>query len=124
MAEMLFDIEYLDANFLGEFLRDWFFKKPADGSWSFGCYSTFEVRSDAIEASPGLVRAFFEQEWQEELSFYGYLCRAGTMVVGCFWYWDGDGDLSFVISDKGKVFRTIRNDDCKKAYNWEDKKGE
>lgn len=113
-----FDLTTLEPNALGEFLRDWFFAKPADGSWSYGCYTTFVVRPEARHASPELIQSFFEEEWEEGLSFYGYLCRSGELVVGCFWYWDGDGDLSFVVYHHGKVVRIIRNTDCKKAGNW------
>jgi hypothetical protein len=118
-----FDLETMEPNAIGEFLRDLFFKKPADGSWSYGCYTTFEVRDDAVPASPKLIRSFFEEEWEEELSFYGYLLRLQSVRIGCFWYWDGDGDLSFVLADNEGMFRIIRNTDCKKAGNWEDYKG-
>lgn len=113
----------LDAspNIVGEYLRLLTFSKHDDTKWSFGCYTNFEVRDDAIQNND-LAEMFFSRfdEDTDEEDYHGWLYPLGDYVIGCFWYWAGDGDLAFVVYHNGHILRVLRNMDCKKDHGWED----
>ncbi len=122
-----------DPNVLGEFFRDHLFVGR------FGCYDTFEVRDDAKEIDAETISQFFlsqmghyesESDFWWELNYLnpsGYKFLTGDVIVEAFWWWDGDGQLYFRMSDRItgalKNFRTIGNTDCKKQYGWFDVRG-
>ena len=42
-------------------------------------------------------------------------------TVHCSYYWDGDGELRFVVcTPDGEPVRYLANTDCKKSYRWEE----
>lgn len=110
----------LHANLAGEIYRRWAFPGPG-----YGCYSSFDVRTDLVSIDPlsndhailGKVlsdtdsleaaRAFFDDVGVRPA---GYRSPEGILVG---WYWDGDGVLVFI---DGQV--ALVNDDCKKDYCW------
>lgn len=110
----------LDANVMGELLRAFTF--VGDG---YGCYENFQVRSDATE----LTRIDRINYWSEIYEYSdetaseaadlgkAYMFKVGGLRIECFWFWDGDGFLSFTVDDHGNV-KTVFNDDCKKPHNW------
>jgi hypothetical protein len=115
-----FDLEKMDPVSLGEFLRDFFF--VGEG---YGCYSNFDIREDAIKWPEALVdkwkRHIFEHSLDEcdYVDVFAYRVVQDDCTIDCIWWWDGDGDLTFRISDSnGKHLRTINNSDCKKQSYW------
>lgn len=100
---------------VGEILRKRFFAKE------YGCYDCFDWAKDVEELPDEFVEDDFDVEEQ-----YRQLYKCGRVkiaqplemrfeVIKCRWYWDGDGELQFIFSD-GSM---LRNDDCKKDYNWQ-----
>lgn len=122
-----------DPNVLGETLREALFKPAPDGEWSYGCYTTFEVRDDAEQIDSAIAQDFFaptdpeERDWwMGDLPtdwFYGYRWQSDGFTFEGFWYWDGDGTLAFRIYEGDELIRTLINTDCKKAHYWEDRRG-
>ena len=106
---------------VGEYLRDWAFTEEV------GCYSCFDLIDGFKEVHYGALDSkmldyFLDccEECQEEVKAYAsfYIYEGsdpmlwGTQVG---WFWDGDGDLAFLLPD-GSLFT---NSDCKKDYTWE-----
>ena len=113
------NVKNVDPNQLGEFLREITF--VGEG---YGCYEIFDVRKDAREWSEKERLAFIkeicpEDEWVFPQS-RGYTYEEGEIFfIDVFWYWEGDGDLTFRIRNKdNKIIRIINNPDCKKDYGW------
>lgn len=133
-----FETDTMDANVLGEFLREITF--VGEG---YGCYSTFDVRADATELPQEYCKDFFRQhagdrayfdEDYEGIVFIGHRFALDDVVIEVIWYWDGDGCLVFRLfpidwmdwhdpvaqaTDRHPA-RVVMNNDCKKSYNWEE----
>ena len=109
-----------DPNVLGEHLREETF--VGEG---YGCYSTFDVRPDAEDLGHEAAMKFFDvdpsADWPLDVQFEGRRFRYQGLIIDCFWYWDGDGTLAFRITHPLLgLLRVIENNDCKKAYYWDD----
>jgi hypothetical protein len=120
-------LHYGEDNAVGELLRDVTF--TGDG---YGCYSTFEVRSDAREwhelerTDYWRARHAGEDDYIEELASEeaalgsGYTYTFANHRIDVCWYWDGDGHLEFLVYDPdGDPMRRLYNTDCKNAYHWD-----
>lgn len=110
----------------GEFLRAWAF--PGE---DYGCYSTFDLLPDFKEAA--VTPREFEFLWGRSFepqdtdpNDWGYCDAEAIKAIRWFihpngvevgWHWDGDGTLAFYAPEFGQ--RVLRNNDCKKANEWE-----
>lgn len=107
-------LSHKNTNELGEILRNEFFNQ--DGG-DFGCYSTFELRSDVKELPNDVV--LFEEG--TDLQFKEiWTCAEKVIdekVVKMAYFWDGDGVLTFEIPIEGGSV-VLANTDCKKNYHW------
>jgi hypothetical protein len=102
-----FEVDEKTANLAGELLRNEFF----DQTKGFGCYETFDWRSD-VTPLPNEIKEDGTYVWRKgEKEFQG------TRII-CAWMWDGNGTLKFHIYGK-KEYIYLSNTDCKKDYNWE-----
>lgn len=129
------DLDTASPNRIGETLREITF---VGGPHDYGCYTTFDVRSDAVELSNKDVLDFFYDECinrgsneTDAIDFiddmrhgspqgYTYSLQGGDIIVECYWYWDGDGTLIFAVTDtKTGEEKQYENTDCKKSNTWE-----
>lgn len=109
----MLDTFFADANpnTVGEYLRDIFF--DTKGGTLYGCYTTFDVRSEVNSLPPEPVIYFDgEQEFEDEDNVWTVYEFLGIKMR---YYWDGDGTLEFILRDG----RHLSNDDCKKSNRWE-----
>ena len=116
------DVATIDPNVLGELLREAVFTGSDD---DFGCYTTFEVVTEAQPLDVQTAWAILgehipEQDPHLADAVQGYSVQMSDFQVEFAWYWDGDGTLDFRISRNGTVLRHIENTDCKKSYGWRD----
>jgi len=123
------DVNEINANTLGELLRENFWDQSDD---TLGCYSSFNYREGVIESTIKTYAINFFgpddlEDWDdyaEEASHLdmhqAYRLIGDGIAIDCYWYWDGDGVLAFRIMQRGRVIRTIINTDCKKTYEWRD----
>jgi hypothetical protein len=92
---------------LGEALRNSFF----DQSKGYGCYSTFELRSD-VYGNRDEIREDNEC-WKTASKIFN------EYIIKMCYHWGGDGKLEFQFWKNWEFLFKLINDDCKKDYNWE-----
>ena len=97
---------------LGEHFRDQFFVQyDGEKYLGKGCYSQFDVHPDVVELETIPV----DPEYPDLDKWIRYQKEINGEIVLMRYYWDGDGCLEFHFEDGS----FIRNNDCKKDYNWE-----
>jgi len=98
-----------EPNVIGEHLRNEFFVQyHGDTYVGRGCYSIFKLHDGVCELGMQPVNDADFDIWKV------YCKRIGNETITMRYFWDGDGVLEFIFAD-GAV---LRNDDCKKDYNW------
>jgi hypothetical protein len=118
MSELMTFLKKLPPCGLGEALRAITF--VGDG---FGCYSDFNVRTDATPWSREQIKSFVGDNDDSDFivkAAEGYTFQEGGVTIDAFWYWDGDGTLQFRVKEGGKVIREVTNTDCKQDCGWEE----
>ena len=114
-----------NPNLVGEYLRHLFFKQDRVGpNYTFGCYSTFDLRENVVERPKQPVPEWGHSDdpdklitFADETCEYHFTCAELESIDGTIkmlYYWDGDGFLSFILPDGSYLY----NDDCKKDYGW------
>ena len=121
--EMSIDPE-LNPDAVGEYLRSEFFDEQiktyestyisGDKHKETGCYDTFDWQKDVkplntipVDTSNSL--GDDDLDWAR-----GRKILRDSIYIECWYYWDGDGTLGFLLPD-GKF---LVNTDCKKDHGW------
>ena len=122
MNELAMFLKKICPNTLGEALREITFIGKG-----YGCYESFEVRTDAVGWTKDQLEAFVNDRFDHldgndyvvEKS-YGYTFQEGSLTIEVFWFWDGDGYLHFRVKEGKEVIGEIFNSDCKCGHEWKE----
>jgi len=106
--------DMVSPNAVGEFSRNWAFKKNHRDD--YGCYSTFELvdgfKLVDVSTYPKVIEFFTGCETIDSNDVHCYYHPDNDFLI--LWHWDGDGALLISVDD-----RFAYNGDCKKSNTWE-----